>query len=122
MAFTLRSSGSLIATAGANPLHAGSLSFPSHESAADQSISPFQPDALALALPYSTDVNTSVTIPAVKSNNWATKEDWAVHRSLIKQHYHDENKPLAEVMHFMEREHGFRATSELHALSLFRVG
>jgi hypothetical protein len=47
----------------------------------------------------------------MSSNMWRTSlEDWASHRTRIRQLYLDEDKTLKDVMAIMEREHGFKAT------------
>jgi hypothetical protein len=38
-----------------------------------------------------------------------TDQGWETHKQLLKRLYLKENKPLHEVMAFMEREHGFIA-------------
>ena len=46
--------------------------------------------------------------PVVDQSGWATKQDWDKHRALIGQLY--EKHKLFEVMDFMAKQHGFRAT------------
>lgn len=99
---------SVQATAGATPVHAGLIDMPDHQSAAYQHSSAVQPDASALILPFPVPTPTIANVE--NSNGWAAKEAWAKHQGVIKQLYLHEKKPLAEVMRFMESEHGFKAT------------
>lgn len=41
---------------------------------------------------------------------WATPEDWIKFRPIITQHYRDENMKLKELISFMDKTYGFRAT------------
>ena len=94
--------------AGANPVHAGLLDLPDHQSAAYQPSSAVQPDASTVMLPFPLPAPTVAHV--AKSNGWAAKEAWAKHQGVIEQLYLHEQKPLAEVMRFMKSEHGFKAT------------
>ena len=53
-------------------------------------------------------VETPNATPAISLSAWATKEDWLQHQALIEQLYKD--RTLSEVMEFMERQLGFKAT------------
>jgi hypothetical protein len=47
------------------------------------------------------------------STVWSTsKEDWEPFRARIRQLYLEEDRPLKDVMAIMERDHGFKATSD----------
>lgn len=109
------------AMAGVNPIHAESLSFPDHQSALSPSSAAFQPDAMATTLCSSNDFGAPTITPVTNPNGWAAKQTWATHQAFIKQLYLDEKKPLAEVMRLMESQHGFRATSVIHAVLLVSV-
>ena len=100
---------------GANFVHFHSLSFPDHQSASYPSSAALQLDAMA-APPYPSDVGALGFTHVTKPNGWAAKSNWAGHEALIKQLYLYEKKPLADVMHIMESQHNFRATSVLHAV------
>ena len=108
--------GSLVAMAGANPIHANSLSFPDHQSASYQFAPTFQPDALATTLHFPNDVSAPITAPVTERSGWAARQVWARHQALIKQLYLYEKRPLAEVMRLMESQHGFRATLVFRAV------
>lgn len=41
---------------------------------------------------------------------WATPEEWDLHREKISRIYWDENKTLKELAEIMRKEHGFNAT------------
>jgi hypothetical protein len=41
---------------------------------------------------------------------WATSDDWIKFRPIITQHYRDENMKLKELISFMDKTYGFRAT------------
>lgn len=41
---------------------------------------------------------------------WATPDDWLKFRPIITQHYRDENMKLKELIAFMDKTYGFRAT------------
>ena len=108
--------GNLVAMTGRNPIHANSLSFPDHQSASYQISPALQPDALTATFSSSNDVGAPMVAPVTNPNGWAAKQDWARHQALIKQLYLDGKMPLAEVMSFMESQHGFKATSVFHVL------
>lgn len=101
--------GTLGAIASASPMHAESLSFPDHHSTPYQSSAAFQSSALATTSRVN-DADASINTPVANAIGWATKQNWARHQEVIRQLYLCENKPLTEVMHFMESHHGFRAT------------
>lgn len=101
--------------AGENPLCAGPLNLPDHQPDAYRPSPAFQPDALAITLPFSDDVEAPITAPVTDPTGWATKEAWTQHQADIKQLYFHEKKPLSKVMRLMEDKHGFRATLVLHA-------
>ena len=111
--------GTLVATTSRNPIHADSLSFHDYRSASYQISPGFQPDALTAASSSSSDVGVPTLAPAPSANVWATKQVWARHQALIKQLYLCENKSLAEVMRFMESQHGFKATLVFHVVLIF---
>ena len=100
---------------GANFVHFHSLSFPDHQSASHKSSAAFQSDAMPTT-PYPSDVSASMVTHVTKPNGWAAKPNWARHEAIIKQLYMYEKKSLAEVMRIMESQHGFRATSVIHAV------
>lgn len=100
-------------------MHANSLSFPDHQSASYQIPPAFQPDTTTAPLSSSDDIGALTLAPATNATGWATKQSWASHQVLIKQLYLDGKKPLAEVMSFMESQHGFKATSVLHVVLVF---
>ena len=106
----------LVAIAGANSTDADSGSVPDHQSGAPQSSLTFQPDALSTTVYFPNNVGAETNAPARKTSGWAAKESWTRHQALIKQLYLHEKKPLKEVMRHMEDQHGFRATSVLHAV------
>lgn len=108
--------GTLVAMNARNPMHTNSLRFPGNQYASDHMSPAFQPDAFAAPLSPSNDIGALTLAPATDANGWATKQDWARHQTLIKQLYRDEKKPLAKVMRFMESQHGFKATSVIHAV------
>jgi hypothetical protein len=55
----------------------------------------------------------------ISATRWRTsEEDWEHHRARIRQLYLDEDRPLKEVMAIMQREHGFKATSDTEFLPL----
>lgn len=68
----------------------------------------FQPDAMASLLEPPDAVGNPMATPNANQSGWATKKDWIKHQALIGQLYKEQ--PLAEVMEFMESQHGFRAT------------
>ena len=111
--------GALLAMMSRNSINANSLSFPDHKSASYQISPALQPDALTAALPSSNDVGAPALAPVTRANGWATKQDWARHQALIKQLYLREKRPLAEVMRFMESQHGFKATLVFHVVLIF---
>lgn len=41
---------------------------------------------------------------------WATADDWATFRPIITQHYRDDNMKLKELIVFMDKTYGFKAT------------
>lgn len=99
--------------AGENPICAGSLNLPDHQPDAYRPSAAFQPDALAITLPFFNDVEGPITAPVTNPGGWATKEAWVQHQAEIEQLY--KKKTLAEVRRLMEDKHGFRATLVLHA-------
>lgn len=101
--------------AGDNPIYAGPLDFPDHQPDAYRPSSAIQPDASAVTLPLSDNVEAPITAPVTNPTGWATKEAWTQHQADIKQLYFHEKKPLTEVMRLMKDKHGFRATLVLHA-------
>lgn len=94
--------------AGVNPVHAGLLDLPDHQSAAYQPSAAVQPDASTVMLPFPLPAPTVAHV--AKSNGWAANEAWAKHQGVIEQLYLHEKKSLAEVMLFMESKYGFKAT------------
>jgi len=46
----------------------------------------------------------------LRSNKWASRDDWERFRPLIKRLYVDEDQTLKNVMAIMLAEHGFNAT------------
>jgi hypothetical protein len=44
------------------------------------------------------------------AQGWPTEDDWALHRSIIRRLYLEENKTLKELMEIMKREHSLKAT------------
>lgn len=104
--------------AGAKPIHVETLRSPDHQSVSYPSSAAFQSDAMATTLYFSNEIGIPIRTPAVNSNGWATKQDWARHQALIKQLYLDEKKPLKEVMRLMRNQHDFKATLVLHAMLL----
>jgi Clr5 domain len=68
-----------------------------------------QPEMAAITFLPSSDAMMMMQIGSAK---WHTSEaDWEPHRALIRRLYLEEDRPLKDVMAFMEREHGFKATS-----------
>ena len=61
-------------------------------------------------------VETPNTAPASRLSAWATKPDWIQHQALIGQLY--KGRRLSEVMKIMEKQHGFKATYVLLAVSM----
>lgn len=61
-------------------------------------------------------IRAPLTAPNENHGAWATKEDWIKHQRLIGQLY--EKRTLAEVMNYMESEHGFRATCVLQTVHM----
>lgn len=41
---------------------------------------------------------------------WATPDDWVKMRPIITKHYRDENMKLKELILFMDKTYGFKAT------------
>ena len=112
----LNTLGDLQAITGENLVDASFL-IPDHQSAVYQTSSAFQPDGSAYMLPSSNrNIAPMNTTQAEKSNDWAAQSAWTKYQAVIKQQYLHEKKPLTEVMRFMESEHGFKATSVLHAV------
>ena len=108
--------GDLQAITGANLVDASTL-FSDHQSAVYQTSSAFQPDGSAFMLPSSNrNITSTNTTQVEKRNGWAAQSAWTKYQAVIKQQYLHEKKPLQEVMCFMESEHGFKATSVLHAV------
>ena len=60
-------------------------------------------------------VETPNATPARRLSAWATKRDWIQHQAVIGQLYKD--RTLSEVMKIMEKQHGFKATYVLLAVS-----
>jgi hypothetical protein len=56
---------------------------------------------------------SKATTMSISATKWRTsEEDWEHHRARIRQLYLDEDRPLKEVIAIMQREHGFKATSD----------
>ena len=68
----------------------------------------FQPDTMANLTELPNAVKPPNATSASILRAWATKRDWTQHQALIGQLYKD--RTLSEVMNFMERQHGFKAT------------
>ena len=68
----------------------------------------FQPHTMATSIDLPNAVEIPNATPASSLSAWATKRDWIQHQALIGQLYKDGT--LSEVMKFMERQHGFKAT------------
>lgn len=47
---------------------------------------------------------------AQQQQPWATADDWATFRPIITQHYRDDNMKLKELIVFMDKTYGFKAT------------
>ena len=101
----------LMQIAGTNANYAGPMSFRDHQSAAYQPSSDFQPDALAIMLPFSDEIEPPMNLTASHSTGWAAKEEWTKRKADIKQLYVHEKKTLKEVKRLMEIRYGFKATS-----------
>ena len=99
--------------AGENPIYAWPLDFPDHQPDAYRPSPAFQPDASAVTLPLSDNVEAPITAPLTNPGAWATKEAWVQHQAEIEQLY--EKKTLAEVMRLMKDKHGFKATLVIYA-------
>ncbi|KAL2037648.1 hypothetical protein N7G274_009593 [Stereocaulon virgatum] len=72
--------------------------------------------------PQSGTVSTAMATATAdaKPIGYAAKEGWVKHRTLIAQLY--EERSLAEVMDFMERQHGFRATTKMYKTHIKKYG
>ena len=103
--------GTLVQSTGANASYAGPMSFHDHQPAPCQASSGFQPDASAIMLPSSSDIDAPMNTAAANSASWAAKEEWTKREADIKQLYVHEKKTLKEVKRLMESRYGFRATS-----------
>ena len=68
----------------------------------------FQPNKMVTLVELSDARDVPNATPASSLSAWATKRDWIQHRALIGQLYQD--RTLSEVMKFMERYHGLKAT------------
>ena len=69
-----------------------------------------QPEMAAITFLPPSDAMMMMQMGSAK---WHTSEaDWEPHRALIRRLYLEEDRPLKDVMAFMEREHGFKATSD----------
>ena len=67
-----------------------------------------QSDTMATTSGLPNIIGFPTAAPVVEQSGWATKQDWDKHRALIGQLY--EKKKLSQVMDFMAKRHGFRAT------------
>ena len=108
----------LIQIAGTDANYAGPMTFHDHQPTAYQPTSGFQPDASAVMLSSSNDIEAPMNMTAANSTGWAAKEEWTKHEADIKQLYVHEKKTLKEVKRLMESRHGFRATSVPRAVLL----
>lgn len=108
----------LIQIAGTDANNAGPITFHDHQPAAYQPTSGFQPDASAVMLSSSNDIEAPINMTAANFTGWAAKEEWTKHEADIKQLYVHEKKSLKEVKRLMESRHGFRATSVPRAVLL----
>jgi hypothetical protein len=56
----------------------------------------------------------------ISSTPWRTSEaDWEPFKARIRQLYFEDNRTLKDVMTIMERDHGFKATSDSNSPSAY---
>ena len=66
--------------------------------------------APALSEPSKRPASSLATASQQLVGAWATPDDWIKFRPIITQHYRDENMKLKELISFMDKTYGFRAT------------
>lgn len=65
---------------------------------------------MKLATPPPSPASSLTPASQQPAGTWATPDDWIKFRPIITQHYRDENMKLKELIAFMDKTYGFRAT------------
>lgn len=65
---------------------------------------------MKMATPPASPASSLISASQQPTGAWASPDDWIKFRPIITQHYRDENMKLKELISFMDKTYGFRAT------------